>query len=116
MNKQSISVNKQGNMEIMLMVAILKEENYFVAYCPALEISAYAKDLDSAKSEFNKELTIFFDETIKKGTLERLLLSYGWTLKPKEFQPPKPTAKLINQLNKYPNIIYNEEKFRFSYV
>ena len=34
------------------------------------------------------EADIFFEETAKRGTLEKLLIEYGWVLSKGNFQPP----------------------------
>jgi len=116
MIKQSISTNKQGKLEIVLLVAIIKEDKYYVAYCPALELSSYATDMAGAKKAFSQELDIFFEETHRKGTLEKLLLKQGWTLQSKQFQPPFPSAKVMNQLQKYRDVVFKEEKFKIAYA
>ena len=104
-----ITKSKEG-LEVILTIALFKEDKYFIAYCPALELSSYATTIDKAKKEFNKEVDIFFKETIRKGTLERLLLKYGWTLKMKEFKPPSLSVNMLNQFKDYPNFNLQEEK------
>jgi predicted RNase H-like HicB family nuclease len=84
MSTQSLKRNR-NKLEARLEVAVYKEGKYFVAYCPALEVSSYATTIEKAKERFGEELKIFLDETIRKGTLERLLLQYGWILQRTEF-------------------------------
>lgn len=100
----------QGKLEVILTVALFKEDKYYVAYCPALELSTYATNMEKVKREFTKELDIFFKETIRKATLERLLLKYGWTLQMKEFRPPSLSVNMLNQFKDYPNFNLREEK------
>ena len=116
MIKQSITTNKHGKIEVMLIVAIFKEDKYYVAYCPSLDLSSYAKDVAGAKKAFSDELDIFFEETNRKGTLEKLLLKQGWTLQPNQFQSPSLSAKVINQLRKYQDITFKEEKYKIAYA
>lgn len=103
-------------IEATLAVAIYKEGDYYIAYCPALEISSYAKTIRQVKSEFDREVNIFFTETIRKGTLERLLLKYGWTLKLSDFIPPALSIGLTNKLKDYPSFKLQEEKVHIPYV
>jgi predicted RNase H-like HicB family nuclease len=87
------TINKQLKMiNISLDIFYLNEDGIFTAYCPALELSSYGSSIRDAQAAFDEALEIFVDETIKKGTLEKVLLKLGWTLKavPKaDFEPPK---------------------------
>lgn len=79
-------------INVGLNVVIFKEDEQFIAYCPALNLSSYGNSSEIAKKRFETELEIFFEETEKRGTLEKLLLQLGWALvkKPKpKYQPPK---------------------------
>lgn len=76
---------------VQVQVKILKEGDYLVAYCPMLELSSYGKTPEAAKQGFEGAMRIFIEETTKRGTLEKELLSLGWTLRQKpscEYQPP----------------------------
>jgi predicted RNase H-like HicB family nuclease len=69
-----------NTITVGIRVVIAKEDDYFVAYCPELNVSSYATTPEKAKQRFEEELNIFFEETSKKGSLEKLLLQLGWTL------------------------------------
>jgi predicted RNase H-like HicB family nuclease len=101
MSVQSIKRNR-NKLEANLEVAFYKEGKYFVAYCPAVEVSSYASTIEKAKERFGEELKIFFDETVKRGTLEKLLIQYGWVLQRKEFKPPTKTNALTRKYGDYP--------------
>ena len=87
------SFEKEGNtIKVTLQVMLYKEGDFSVAYCPALELSAYGDNNKTAKSEFKATLTIFIEETMKRGTLEKELLSLGWCLQKvpeAKYEPPK---------------------------
>jgi predicted RNase H-like HicB family nuclease len=73
-------------------VAIVKEEEYYVAYCPALELSAYGDTIKKAGKAFTEVMNIFLKETSKRGTLEKYLLKNGWKLQQQpviNYVPPK---------------------------
>ncbi len=81
-----------NTITVEVQAELVKEGNYFVVYCPALELTSYGTSEELAKERFSTELKIFFEETAKKGTLEKLLLQLGWSLrkKPKpKYQPPE---------------------------
>ncbi len=75
-------------LAIEVEVLLVKEGDYWVSYAPSLELSSYGDSRAEAKKGFSEALSIFIDDTIKKGTLERLLIDYGWTLSSKAYHPP----------------------------
>ncbi|MDX2048619.1 MAG: hypothetical protein SFU87_17665 [Chitinophagaceae bacterium] len=82
------SITKSGSFtKVQIDVVLIKEGDFFVAYCPSLELSSYGSDEQEAKTAFDEALDIFLDDTQKKGTLEKVLLKLGWSLR----QMPKPS-------------------------
>lgn len=83
-------------VSISIDVDLFKEGDYIVAYCPALEISSFGKDGVEAKKNFEEALNIFVDETHSRGTLEKVLLDLGWSLRKKPtalYTPPIPSSQ-----------------------
>lgn len=86
-----ITKHRMMHVTVQVQVKILKEGDFLVAYCPVLELSSYGKTLEGTKRAFEGAMRIFIEETAKRGTLERELLSLGWTLRQKpscDYQPP----------------------------
>jgi len=82
---------------IRIEVIITQEDDCYLAYCPALELSSYGDSLTDAKKAFGEALAIFIGETERKGTLEKVLLGLGWTLQQKpsyKYQPPEKNPRL----------------------
>src|SRR5690242_16501656 len=77
--KSTIKKNLHS-IEVNVPVLIIKDGKHFVAYCPALNLSSYGKNAESAKQAFNENMEIFIEETIRKGTLEKYLLKQGWMI------------------------------------
>ncbi len=71
-----------------LPVSIFKEGKQFVAYTPALDLSTSGKSYDEVKNRFQEIVGIFFEELVKKGTLEEVLTSLGWQKVKKQWEPP----------------------------
>ncbi len=71
-----------------LPVLIFKEDDLFVAYTPALDLSTVGDTYDKALKNFREASGIFFEEVLKKGTLEEVLMEYGWKKTGKTFEPP----------------------------
>jgi predicted RNase H-like HicB family nuclease len=96
-------INTDGHktVDVSLEVLLIKEGEYIVSYCPALELSSYGTTEEDAKQGFEGALEIFLQDTHEKGTLENVLLGLGWQLKKKptaKYQPPlsKPRTKQRN--------------------
>jgi predicted RNase H-like HicB family nuclease len=90
-HKQSI-VEHSNKIEIRVAVFLRKEGSCFVAYCPALDLSSYGKTGSEAKKAFEGALKIFLEETKIKGTLEKVLLNLGWSLRKLPnicYEPPR---------------------------
>lgn len=92
-----------GTVTIQIHVLFTQTDDVtFVAYCPALELSSFGDTLEDAKEAFNEVLKIFIKETTRKGTLDKELLSLGWTLRkipqPK-YSPPRLIAKYKNLIS-----------------
>ncbi len=111
MSKQVIKTNTD-TIEIKVSVILLEEHGQFVAYCPALELSSYGETEKEAVVAFDDAVEVFFDETQRKGTLEKSLLRLGWILQQKprpSYIPPRISASLHNKLlKKNPKKVYDE--------
>lgn len=93
-------IKTDGNTttEVSVEVLLIQDGDYIVSYCPALELSSFGDTEQEAKEGFEEVLEIFLDDVHTKGTLEKVLLNLGWTLRKKPtayFQPP------VNALNPY---------------
>ena len=105
---------KNQVINVLIDIFFLKEGSAIVAYSPALNLTTYGEDRDDAKLAFNEAIKIFFDETQKKGTLEKILLKLGWTLTQIPQVKYKPPKIVINQLPDFvqhnTNTIYSEKE------
>lgn len=77
-------------IEAELSLKILKEDDFFVAYCSELDLSSHGETVEEAQKNFGEVLNIFFEEITKKGTLDDVLLECGWQkVEDKEKHIPK---------------------------
>jgi hypothetical protein len=93
-------MSKIKKIESELMVFLTKEDDYFVMYCPALELTGYGKTKGEAKKSFEANMRIFFEETTEKGTLDLILLNLGWTIRKKPsamYEPPNVESELVSK-------------------
>ena len=63
---------------VALQVLFLREKEYFIAYAPALDLSAYGESMEEAMKAFEDVLSIFLEDVTSKGTLDELLQNLGW--------------------------------------
>ena len=75
-------------LEISLPVSILREGKKFVAHTPALDLSTSANSFEKVRERFNEIVNIFFEELIKRGTLEDVLQDLGWRKVQRKWTPP----------------------------
>ena len=111
--KKNILQKDRNLLNVSVEVALFQEDDIWVAYCPALEVSSYGDDKDEAKESFEEAMQIFLAETERKGTLEKYLLKLGWQLqqKPKVmYNQPQQTLQENRKLLKKSALIYNERK------
>ena len=89
-------------IQLDVLIIIDKSTKLFVAYCPALELSSYAKTKDGAKRAFTEVLHDFIEDTHNKGTFDTYLLNLGWQLKRTptiEYHPPSPDiTEVVNKM------------------
>jgi len=90
-------IKTDGNrvVNVSLEVELIKQGDYIVSYCPALELSSFGITEDEAKDGFEGALETFLKDTHQKGTLERVLLDLGWTLKKIPIVKYKPPIKKV---------------------
>jgi len=65
--KKSISAN--------ITVVLYEQGDYIMAYCPALDLSSYAKTEKEAIASFKEALDIFLEYCEEHGTLEQNLVA-----------------------------------------
>lgn len=104
---------KRNTIKADVEVLIIKEDETYVAYCPALDLSSYGETEKKALHAFGSALNIFFDEIQRKGTLERILLKLGWSLRQHPqpiYEPPKMTsAHLLRMFKSKTQSVLTEE-------
>ena len=76
------------NLNLQLPVSVFKEGKHFIAYTPVLDLSTSGKNYEEVKKRFKESVNIFFEELVKKGTLDEVLESLGWQKIKKRWSPP----------------------------
>ena len=60
---------------------IFKEDNAFIVYCPALDVSAYGDTEIQAKEAFESVFESTLKYMLNKKTLKEDLIKHGWEIK-----------------------------------
>jgi len=79
---------KNIKLELNLPVSIIKEGKSYIAYTPALDLSTSGSSYEEAKKRFLEIVNIFFEEILKKGTMENVLTGLGWKKVRTKWNPP----------------------------
>ena len=87
------------NYQISIPVQIIKEDNIFVAYTPALELCTQGDTYEEAEQMLGEAINIFFEECIERGTLEQVLKDCGWTKVAQKNQWIPPRREVISDKN-----------------
>ncbi len=81
-------VNKGKKIDFKLPVLFLREGEKFIAFSPVLDLSASGETFEEAKKRFSEVAHLFFEEVIKKNTLEQVFSELGWRKIKQNWQPP----------------------------
>jgi len=105
---------QQSNIKIELTVIEFIEDDVFILYAPALDITGYGYTEVEAKDSFKETLEEFFRYTINKGTISAALKKLGWSVigskNNKKFREPLST-KLIAKNPFYSSIINSKKNY-----
>lgn len=84
--KKVVSNNFKYNLDITLF----KQGRFFVAYCPALDLSSCGATQVKAKKMIEESIGLFLEELENTKQTKSVLTSLGWKIKsPYHFQPPE---------------------------
>ncbi len=94
-------------LELKLNILVFQEDNFFLAYCPSLNLSSYGDSIQDAKDAFDEIMQSYIQDTQSRGTLTKDLVSLGWRLEiinhraepPSELQLEIPAGMLRKQYN-----------------
>jgi hypothetical protein len=92
------------HIDFKLPVSIIKEGKSYIAYSYALDLSTCGKSFNEAKKRFGEIVAIFFEELIKKDSLDKVLENLGWSKVKKNWMPPMLISQELEEM-KIPALI-----------
>lgn len=79
-------------IELQLNVLVFQQGDFYVAYCPSLNLSSYGDTIDDAKTGFDEVMEAYLDECEENGSLRDDLVKNGWTLNIQNHKKAEPPA------------------------
>ena len=73
--------HKDKTVKVNLGMYIFKEDDAFIVYCPALDVSAYGDTEIQAKEAFDSVFESTLKYMLNKKTLKEDLIKHGWEIK-----------------------------------
>ena len=77
---------------------IFKEEKWFIAHCPILDLSAQGETPEDAKESFKDALELILADMIERKTLDQYLTKLGWKKisKPRKHWVPPAFVRMMD--------------------
>ena len=75
-------------IELQLNVLVFQQGDYYVAYCPSLNLSSYGDTISDAKSGFDEVMEAYLEECRENGSLHDDLVKNGWKLNIQNHKKP----------------------------
>lgn len=79
---KKIKIDKKSKrrfrIEADLTLRIKQEDGCYIAYCQELELSSHGRTIDEAQKHINEVLAIFFEDIIRRDTVDEVLTECGW--------------------------------------
>ena len=98
-------------LNVQLELYKFKEDNYYIMYCPALDLSTSGKSEAEAEESFSETFQIYINYCINKRTLVEDLQKNGWdvrSMKQRKMKAPD-TKKLLRINETLQDIVFNRD-------
>jgi len=86
--------------EFKLLGTIKRQENWYIAYCPALDITTQGKTSTEAKENLKEACSLFMLSCFERGTFEQAMRELGWSVV--NGASPKPPARVPQGAFQFP--------------
>lgn len=101
--------HNNSKINIRLEILLFTEDNVFIAYSPALDVSACGNSEEEAKDEFGKVVQEHFTYCLNKKTIFDDLCAHGWIIKSKQRIKAPDDKKLLELNDTYRDIKENKQ-------
>jgi len=106
-------VTGRKKIECNLPVILFQEENNFITYCPALDLSGYGATEAESNKSFEIVLGEYFRYTVNKNSLAEDLKKMGWIIRKNlKRNPIPPSMSKLLETNEDFTRIFNNHEFK----
>lgn len=114
------SIAIHGNrIDIKVGVFVFKEGDFYIAYCPSLDLAGYSDTKDEAKKDFEFILNDWLETQVANNTLSHDLASHGWSVGKDGGREPSiddiPNKEEINRIVNLPEYIKTSMSAQMQY-
>ncbi len=112
--KGSFKYSENETIEMQLSLYFFNEDDYVIAYCPALDLSGYGATESEADEDFKVVLSEYFTYTMHKNTIREDLKKMGWQLKKSLHKKMKaPSDEQVRETNEnFNNILLSNPSIK----
>lgn len=71
---------KEQSVNVNLGMYLFKEDESYIVYCPALDLSAYGDSEEHAKKSFADVFEMTIKYMLTKNTIKEDLINHGWQI------------------------------------
>jgi len=104
--------SENSGVKVSVPLILFNEDDNQIVYCPALEVTGYGKTEEEAKESFETSLSMFFEYTMHKKTIDSELTKLGWKFHGKHKPAYPPSMQHLLENNDNFNRIFNGHNFR----
>lgn len=81
-------------IELQLNVLVFEQGDYYVAFCPSLNLSSYGDSIEEAKTGFDEVMTSYLEDCKETNSLHEDLEKNGWTFNIQDTTIAEPPAMI----------------------
>ena len=109
LNAESDFSNEKGSITVKVPVLSFKEDQAYIIYCPALDLSGSGNTESEAKESFAIVVSEYLNYTTHKGSLWTDLKKLGWNIQKSKKKPATPPAmsELLENNDEFSRIFDN---------
>lgn len=108
--------NGKTRINVKVGVYIFTDDDTYIAYCPALDLSGYGNTEKEAKDSFVLSLSMYIEYCLNKNTLVKDLQKHGWgikSMKQKKIKSPD-VKSMLERLPDFREVLENKNYTKYT--
>lgn len=74
----------------------MKEGKKYIAHSPAMDLASSGKTTQEARKNFEEAFSLYLDELLEKGSLDKTMKDLGWKKVDAKWESPVKVTKVIS--------------------